>query len=168
MQGKVESDHERTAVLRIVANVGSVETLAVGPETLGDGERLNLDEKTVADAFRAAGYATGCFGKWHNGSQVFGPYWGTGTHTSVHGRGWYNNFAPNYPYGPCATISSTYTWGYNSRTCTYAWGFSSFHDGVTNFVFLDGSVRPIADGIDAASWTALCTPDGGEIITNNP
>ncbi|MEX0712549.1 MAG: arylsulfatase [Pirellulales bacterium] len=32
-------------------------------------ERLNLDEKTFADAFRAAGYATGAFGKWHNGSQ---------------------------------------------------------------------------------------------------
>src|SRR5512137_2606482 len=32
-------------------------------------ERLNTDEKTVADAFKAAGYATGAFGKWHNGSQ---------------------------------------------------------------------------------------------------
>jgi arylsulfatase A-like enzyme len=32
-------------------------------------ERLNLSEKTLADAFRAAGYATGAFGKWHNGSQ---------------------------------------------------------------------------------------------------
>lgn len=32
-------------------------------------ERLDLDEKTVADAFHAAGYATGAFGKWHNGSQ---------------------------------------------------------------------------------------------------
>ena len=32
-------------------------------------ERLNLEEKTVADAFKAAGYATGAFGKWHNGSQ---------------------------------------------------------------------------------------------------
>ncbi|MFO0844301.1 MAG: sulfatase-like hydrolase/transferase [Gemmataceae bacterium] len=36
------------------------------------GERLDLDEKTLADAFRAAGYATGCFGKWHNGTQF--PY----------------------------------------------------------------------------------------------
>ena len=27
------------------------------------------DEKTLADAFKAAGYATGAFGKWHNGSQ---------------------------------------------------------------------------------------------------
>jgi arylsulfatase A-like enzyme len=32
-------------------------------------ERLNLDEKTIADAFSDAGYATGAFGKWHNGSQ---------------------------------------------------------------------------------------------------
>lgn len=33
------------------------------------GERLNADEKTIADTFKAAGYATGAFGKWHNGSQ---------------------------------------------------------------------------------------------------
>jgi arylsulfatase A-like enzyme len=35
-------------------------------------ERLNLDEVTIADTFKAAGYATGAFGKWHNGSQF--PY----------------------------------------------------------------------------------------------
>jgi arylsulfatase A-like enzyme len=35
-------------------------------------ERLNLDEKTIAETFNAAGYATGAFGKWHNGSQF--PY----------------------------------------------------------------------------------------------
>jgi arylsulfatase A-like enzyme len=47
-------------------------------------ERLDLDERTIAEAFRAAGYATGCFGKWHNGSQYpyhpngrgFGEYYG--------------------------------------------------------------------------------------------
>ncbi|MEZ5352720.1 MAG: arylsulfatase [Bryobacteraceae bacterium] len=32
-------------------------------------ERLNTDEVTIADTFRAAGYSTGAFGKWHNGSQ---------------------------------------------------------------------------------------------------
>jgi arylsulfatase A-like enzyme len=36
------------------------------------GERLDLDERTIADVSRAAGYATGCFGKWHNGTQY--PY----------------------------------------------------------------------------------------------
>ncbi len=52
-------------------------------------ERLDLDEKTVADAFKTAGYATGAFGKWHNGSQWpyhpmargFDEYFG---HTSGH------------------------------------------------------------------------------------
>jgi arylsulfatase A-like enzyme len=35
-------------------------------------ERMNLNERTIADEFQKAGYATGAFGKWHNGSQ--GPY----------------------------------------------------------------------------------------------
>ncbi len=36
------------------------------------GERLDLDERTIADVFQAAGYSTACFGKWHNGTQY--PY----------------------------------------------------------------------------------------------
>ena len=40
--------------------------------TSAGGERMNLDERTIADTFRAAGYATGAFGKWHNGMQY--PY----------------------------------------------------------------------------------------------
>jgi len=35
-------------------------------------ERMNLDETTVAQTFKHAGYATAAFGKWHNGSQA--PY----------------------------------------------------------------------------------------------
>ena len=52
-------------------------------------ERLDLSDKTIADSFKAAGYATGAFGKWHNGSQWpyhpmargFDTYFG---HTSGH------------------------------------------------------------------------------------
>ncbi|MEM7011070.1 MAG: arylsulfatase, partial [Verrucomicrobiota bacterium] len=40
--------------------------------TSAGGERLDLDEVTIADVFKAAGYATGAFGKWHNGMQY--PY----------------------------------------------------------------------------------------------
>ncbi|MGD9635528.1 MAG: arylsulfatase [Pirellulales bacterium] len=36
------------------------------------GERMNADERTIADSFKAAGYGTAVFGKWHNGAQ--GPY----------------------------------------------------------------------------------------------
>jgi len=32
-------------------------------------ERLDTDEVTLADTLRAAGYKTGAFGKWHNGTQ---------------------------------------------------------------------------------------------------
>ena len=32
-------------------------------------ERLNVDETTIADVFKKSGYATGAFGKWHNGTQ---------------------------------------------------------------------------------------------------
>lgn len=40
--------------------------------TSSGGERMNAEERTIADAFKAAGYATAAFGKWHNGAQ--GPY----------------------------------------------------------------------------------------------
>jgi len=45
---------------------GGVHGVSVG------AERLNLDETTIADTFKAAGYATAIFGKWHNGTQY--PY----------------------------------------------------------------------------------------------
>jgi arylsulfatase A-like enzyme len=59
-------------------------------------ERLEPEVKTIADSFKSAGYATGCFGKWHNGSQWpyhplargFDEYFG---HTSGH---WGEYFDP--------------------------------------------------------------------------
>lgn len=33
------------------------------------GERLDLEENTIAQAFQSAGYTTGAFGKWHSGMQ---------------------------------------------------------------------------------------------------
>jgi prepilin-type N-terminal cleavage/methylation domain-containing protein/prepilin-type processing-associated H-X9-DG protein len=99
--------------------------------------------------------------KWHNGSTVFGPYPTYGTHTSVHGRGYYSNFAPNYPYGTCAPNTSS------AQRCTYAWGFSSFHSGLTNFVFCDGSVRGVRDGISATTWQGITTMEAGEVVPND-
>lgn len=37
--------------------------------TSAGGERLNLDETTIAEVFKEAGYATAAYGKWHNGMQ---------------------------------------------------------------------------------------------------
>ena len=47
--------------------------LARGPGHIvlfpGDGSGLNPDEITIAEVLKSAGYATGCFGKWHLGDQ---------------------------------------------------------------------------------------------------
>lgn len=40
--------------------------------TSAGGERLDLDETTIAEVFKQAGYHTAAYGKWHNGMQ--GPY----------------------------------------------------------------------------------------------
>lgn len=40
--------------------------------TSAGGERLNLDERTIAQHFQEQGYRTACYGKWHNGTQF--PY----------------------------------------------------------------------------------------------
>lgn len=40
--------------------------------TSAGGERLDLDERTLAEVFKNAGYATAAYGKWHNGMQA--PY----------------------------------------------------------------------------------------------
>jgi prepilin-type N-terminal cleavage/methylation domain-containing protein len=88
---------------------------------------------------------------------VFGPYWGAGTHTSVHGYSIHNYapFKPNYPYDVC----------YNSpnRKCQYAWGYGSNHPGITQFVMCDGAVKGIRDQMDHLTAFYLMTPEGGEV-----
>jgi arylsulfatase A-like enzyme len=66
-------------------------------------ERMNLDEKTFADSFKAAGYVTGIFGKWHNGSQ--------------------------WPYHPLARGFDTF-WGYTSGHWGEYFDAPLEHDGV--------------------------------------
>jgi prepilin-type processing-associated H-X9-DG protein len=54
--------------------------------------------------------------------------------------------------------------GTTNQPCEYAWIFGSWHTEVTNFVFLDGSVRGITDGINQATFFAIATYAAGDII----
>jgi prepilin-type N-terminal cleavage/methylation domain-containing protein/prepilin-type processing-associated H-X9-DG protein len=55
--------------------------------------------------------------------------------------------------------------GKSANRVTYAAVTSrSHHFGQVNVLFMDGSVRSIADGIDAATWRALGTRRGGEVV----
>ena len=57
--------------------------------TSAGDERLDLSERTIAESFQAAGYATGCFGKWHNGWQY--PY-----HPTARGFGEFYGFCSGH------------------------------------------------------------------------
>jgi arylsulfatase A-like enzyme len=71
-------------------------------------ERLNADETTIAQVFRAAGYATGILGKWHNGSQP--PY-----HPNPPSR---SMAAIWHPPGPPATAAARAVWNMVPSTRT--------------------------------------------------
>ena len=39
-------------------------------DTSAGGERLDIDEETIAEVFKSEGYQTAAYGKWHNGMQA--------------------------------------------------------------------------------------------------
>ena len=49
----------------------------------------------------------------------------------------------------------------------YTRNLGSYHTGVTNFVFLDGSVHGISSNIDATTFRALGTPTGADVKIAN-
>ena len=49
----------------------------------------------------------------------------------------------------------------------YARRFGSYHPGVCQFAFCDGSVRPIRTSIDPASLTRLAVRNDGEVISGD-
>lgn len=89
---------------------------------------------------------------------VFGPYWGSGTHTACTGYTPAGDarFNVNAKFDPsCA----------NGPACAYAWGFGSQHAGGANFVFCDGSTRWISNNILYGTFYALNTKKGNDIPT---
>lgn len=114
-------------------------------------ERMNLDEKTIADAFTAAGYATGAFGKWHNGSQWpyypmargFGEYFG---HTSGHWGEYFD--APLEHHGRMVA-----TTGYIVDVCTdQALRFISDHHTQPFFCYIPFTTPHSPFAVPAADW----------------
>jgi prepilin-type processing-associated H-X9-DG protein len=94
-------------------------------------------------------------------SEAFGPRWGSGTHTAVHGYVPNYEFHINYPYGQNVfgyPASSPYA------KLQYAWGFGSWHDGGANFVFGDGSVHFLPNAMSFPVFQGMCSINGGEII----
>ena len=73
-------------------------------------ERLNLDERTIAEIFKEAGYRTGNFGKWHNGTQY--PYHPVGRgfeefYGFTHGH-WGHYFSPTLDHNGTIVTGNGY------------------------------------------------------------
>ena len=98
----------------------------------------------------------------------FGPYWGSGTHTAVHGRivpptatdvlGYMPNGVSGYLY-PAETNQF-------KKKAPYGWVFSSKHAGGVNMLMADGSVRFIKNSISAVTYWAAATMAGGEVLSS--
>lgn len=90
---------------------------------------------------------------------VFGPYWGSGTHTSSTGYtpAGAPNFHINGPFNPACKTGGN---------CAYAWGYSSHHaGGGANFLLCDGSVRLLSQTMSYPIFYAMNTKRGSEIVT---
>jgi prepilin-type processing-associated H-X9-DG protein len=98
----------------------------------------------------------------------FGPYWGSGTHTAVHGRidppssTSAISFLPNAGSGYLYPSSSQF-----GLKAPYAWVFSSNHSGGVNMLMSDGSVRFIKNSVSVYTWWSLATMAGGEVVSSD-
>ncbi|WP_406698632.1 DUF1559 domain-containing protein [Singulisphaera sp. Ch08] len=96
-------------------------------------------------------------------SANWGTWWGAGIHTAVHGlvlpptSTSYPQYLPNGKYNNAA----------NTQKLPYAWTMGSKHPGGMNMLFGDGSVRFIKDTINPATWYAIQTIAGGEVISSD-
>jgi prepilin-type N-terminal cleavage/methylation domain-containing protein/prepilin-type processing-associated H-X9-DG protein len=106
---------------------------------------------------------------WCASFWYFGPYWGSGTHTSTHLVVWPPTSVnaprslPNAPWGN--TDGTQHCEVY--KTGSYAWIMSSLHPGGVNLCMGDGSVRFVKNTINPYTWYALQTIQMGEIISSD-
>jgi prepilin-type N-terminal cleavage/methylation domain-containing protein/prepilin-type processing-associated H-X9-DG protein len=91
---------------------------------------------------------------------VYGPYWGSGTHTCCHGIVLDETYHINYPYGR-KELGMVGPQG----LLQYAWTFGSWHTGGANFVFCDGSVHFLTDDMSFKTFQALNSINGGEVAS---
>jgi prepilin-type N-terminal cleavage/methylation domain-containing protein/prepilin-type processing-associated H-X9-DG protein len=119
----------------------------------------------TSNTFMLGETVQGITGKYQN---IYGPWWGSGSHSSTYGVTYYPSyslvlaFLPNAP----ARIAYPTVSPQTSPTVMYplSGDFSSFHPGGVNMLMGDGSTRFIKRSISVYPWCGLATIAGGEVI----
>ena len=73
-------------------------------------------------------------------------------------RSWFNTIQT--PNKPCGTMDDV-SWWYIMKPA------SSYHPGVVNAAFCDGSVKAVKESVSQPVWMALSTRQGGEITSSD-
>ncbi len=106
--------------------------------------------------------------KQEHTSSAYGPYWGSGCHTSVHGYVGDFRFHINYPYGLAVFAQPPWNLpeysGGKLAILQYAWGFGSWHPSGANFLFGDVGVRFLKDSMDFTLFQGMNSINGYEIV----
>jgi len=109
-------------------------------------------------------------------SGSYGPWWGSGLHTAVHGYtpsdsgSTFSSATANIKTYPDYNINkpwATSTGTPDAQGRVYAWVFSSNHGGGANFVMCDGSVKYIRDSIDYVNFCALTYMQDGTTLAQS-
>jgi prepilin-type N-terminal cleavage/methylation domain-containing protein/prepilin-type processing-associated H-X9-DG protein len=95
-----------------------------------------------------------------------------GTNTSSPATQGYSNVGAPWLYGYHSTTSYWHSFPPNTRSCMFppsriATTANSRHDHGVNVALCDGSVRFVSDAISLATWRALGTRNGGEVLGND-
>jgi prepilin-type processing-associated H-X9-DG protein len=96
-------------------------------------------------------------------STSYGPYWGVGAWTSIHGR----VLIPSSTSVLQGTPNGHSTVGAAYVNMSYAWQMGSLHPGGLNVGFADGSVKFIKSSINTTAWYGINTMGHDEIVDAN-
>jgi prepilin-type N-terminal cleavage/methylation domain-containing protein len=98
---------------------------------------------------------------WHNGTIPWDGTWRYKGYTWMEGSIWRNWFNSIRTPNQTCCVNDSASWWYIMKPA------SSYHPGIVNAVMGDGSVKAVKESIAQATWMALSTRAGGEVVSSD-
>ncbi len=136
---------------------------AAGAEISGKGRKLQQVTDGASKTFLVGEYVHRDFtrGAWQNPPGNMRPWYLAGNQTSATGLPEIYHIK-EFEYTPNNTINRSTAGGLNKLP------MGSYHQGLTMFTMIDGSVRAVRDGIEQLVYQKFATVNGGETVNELP